>query len=76
MIAVSQAECRRFEPVHPLSSKPCRLPHLRDTPDQLRAATFTPRVKPGVKRGDTEAVAMPDKPKTRPAVFTRLQPRV
>ena len=29
----SQAECRRFEPVHPLSSEPRRIPSLPDTPD-------------------------------------------
>ena len=51
--SASQAECRRFEPVHPLSSKPRRIPYLRDTPDRIRAATFAP-VLNGVLNAVTE----------------------
>ena len=58
--AASQAECRRFEPVHPLSSKPFRILHLGDTPDRLRAATHSDHVNKRVnKRVSTESVVMP-----------------
>ena len=49
MLGLTQTECRRFEPVHPLAFKPGRKPDFRRTPDRVRTATCSSCIGAGFR---------------------------
>ncbi len=74
MSGVSQAECRRFEPVHPLSSKPLRIPQLRDTPDWVRARMILFTSTTASTRGRRSASCARHRPLATPPNTSRIPP--